>query len=226
MNHDIFKDLVPSYIEKLTSEETTRQMEKHMKECEECNKYVVEMQEGFFAENTRVHNKEKESIDYLKKVHSKNRRKILMVAGSLLAFFIIISVSYYFLFVHMWIADENNVEKNIQRHGSTVTLTFQTKSNNRYLLAMEKSINNKYTDLIIIYENWNITADKKWNFVSGLAMSNSDGVNITYTFLDENTLLLNNGEKKELTDDDKINILFKNNTEEIKLKDLYNINIK
>lgn len=48
MNHDIFKDLVPSYIEKLTSEETTRQMEKHMNECEECKKYVMEMQEGFW----------------------------------------------------------------------------------------------------------------------------------------------------------------------------------
>ncbi|KOS61650.1 zf-HC2 domain-containing protein [Lysinibacillus agricola] len=224
MNHDIFKDLVPSYIEKLTSEETTRQMEKHMKECEECKKYVMEMQEAFFVENTHEHNKEKESIDYLKKVRSKNRRKIFMVAGSLLAFFIIISVSYYFLFVHMWIADENNVQTNIQRHGTTVTLTFQAKSNNRYLLAIDNSRNNKYKDEIIIYENWNISADKKWNFFSELATSYRDGVNITYTFLDKNTLLLNNGEKKELTDEDKINIQFKNNTEEIKLKDLYDLN--
>ncbi|MDD1502791.1 zf-HC2 domain-containing protein [Lysinibacillus sp. CNPSo 3705] len=224
MNHDIFKDLVPSYIEKLTSEETTRQMKKHMSECEECKKYVMEMQEGFLVENTREINKGKESIDYLKKVRFKNRRKIFVVAGSLLAFFLIISVSYYFLFVHMWIADENNVQKNIQRHGTTVTLTFQTKSNNRYLLAMEDSRNNKYKDEIIIYESWNILADKKWNFFSELAKSHRDGVNITYTFLDENTLLLNNGEEKELSDEDKIKIQFKNNTEEIRLKDLYNLN--
>ncbi|MCL1702502.1 zf-HC2 domain-containing protein [Lysinibacillus sp. Bpr_S20] len=221
MNHNIFKDLVPSYIEKLTSEETTRQMEKHMMECEECKKYVTEMQEGLFVDNTHVHNKEKENIDYFKKVRSKNRRKIFMVAGSLLAFFIILSMSYYFLFVHMWIADENNVEKNIQQNGTTVTLTYQTKSNNRYLLAVKNSRNNNYTDDIIIYENWNILVDKKLNLFSEVAMSYKDGVNITYTFLDENTLLLNNGEKKQLTDADKITIQFKNNTEEIKLKDLY-----
>lgn len=221
MNHNIFKDLVPSYIEKLTSEETTRQMEKHMKECEECKKYVTEMQEGLFVDNTHVHNKEKENIDYFKKVRSKNRRKIFMVAGSLLAFFIILSMSYYFLFVHMWIADENNVKKNIQQNGTTVTLTYQTKSNNRYLLAVKNSRNNNYTDDIIIYENWNILADKTLNLFSEVAMSHKDGVNITYTFLDENTLLLNNGEKKQLTDADKITIQFKNNTEEIKLKDLY-----
>ncbi len=67
MNHSIFKDLVPSYLEKLTCEETNRQMEKHMKECEECKKYVMEMQEGIFVENNNEHNFEKESIDYLKK---------------------------------------------------------------------------------------------------------------------------------------------------------------
>lgn len=221
MNHSIFKDLVPSYLEKLTSEETNRQMEKHMKDCEECKKYVMEMQEGIFVENNNEHNFEKESIDYLKKVRFKNRRKIFIVAGSLLASFIIITVSYYFLFVYMWIADENNVQKNIQRHGTAVTLTFQSKSNNRYLLARKDSTNNEYTDDIIMYENWNIFGDKKLNIFSELVMSSRDGVNITYTFLDKNTLLLNNGEKRELTDDDKINIQFKNNIEEIKLKDLY-----
>ena len=61
-------------------------------------------------------------------------------------------------------------------------------------------------------------------FFSELAKSHRDGVNITYTFLDENTLLLNNGEEKELSDEDKIKIQFKNNTEEIRLKDLYNLN--
>lgn len=30
MNHSVFRDLVPSYIENLTREETNKQIEKHM----------------------------------------------------------------------------------------------------------------------------------------------------------------------------------------------------
>jgi sulfur relay (sulfurtransferase) DsrF/TusC family protein len=48
-----------------------------------------------------------------------------------------------------------------------------------------------------------------------------DGISITYTFLDENTILLDDGEKKLLTDEDKIHIQYKDSTEEILLKDLY-----
>lgn len=222
MNHSVFKDLVPSYIDNLTSEETNRQMKKHMEQCEDCRGYIKEMQEDLLIECTYEQKDERRNIDYLKKIRSKNRKKIFAVAGSLLSLFLIISIGYHFLFIHMWIADENNVQTTIQQQDNTVTLTFNSKKDNRYLLAMEQQGNQGHTDLIIIYENWNISADKKWNIHSELAIAQQDGANITYTFLDENTLLLNNGEKRKLTDEDKIEIQFKDHSEEIQLKDLYN----
>lgn len=223
MDHNVFKDLVPSYIENLTSEETNRLMEKHMEQCEECREYFKEMQEDLLIERANEQKDEIRSIDYLKKIRSKNRKKIFVITGSLLAFFLILTIGYHFLFVHMWIADDSNVQTSIQKQDNTVTFTFQSKKDNRYLLAMEQQVSQGYTDLITIYENWNILADKKWNIHSDLAISRQDGTDITYTFLDENTLLLDNGEEKKLTDDDKIIIQYKDRSEEIRLKDLYHI---
>lgn len=224
MNHNVFKDLVPSYIENLTSEETNRLMEKHMEKCEECREYFKEMQEEVLIERTHEQKDEKRNVDYLKKIRSKNRKKIFTITGSLLALFLILSIGYYFLFVHMWIADENNVQTSIEQQANTVTLTFQSKKDNRYLLAVEQQGSKGYTNLITIYENWNILADKKWNIHSELVIARQDGTDIIYTFLDENTLLLNNGEEKKLTDEDKIEIQYKDHSEEIRLKDLYNNN--
>ncbi|MDM8100687.1 MULTISPECIES: zf-HC2 domain-containing protein [Oceanobacillus] len=222
MNHSVFKDLVPSYIENLTSDETNKQMEEHMEQCAECREYFKEMQEDLIVEHTHEQKDEKRNIDYLKKVRSKNRRKIFMITGSLLALFLLLSIGYYFLFVHMWIADENNVETTIQQQNQTTTLTFQSKNDNRYLLAMLQPGDKEYIDTIIIYENWNILADTKLNYFSEVASNHQNGSEITYTFLDENTLLLPDGTEKKLTEEDIIHIQYKDRTKEIQLKDLYN----
>ncbi len=212
MNHSVFKDLVPSYIENLTSEETNRQIEKHLEQCESCRNYLNEMQEDLLLESVHEQKNEKRNIDFLKKVRSKNRKKIFIIVGSLLSIFLIISIGCYFLFAHMWIADEKDVQTTVQQQGTAVTLSFQTKNNNRYLLSMAHR-GQKYVYEIIMYE--------KWNDFSEPARILKDGSNVTFTFSDENTLLLGNGEEKQLTDEDKILIQYKSSTEEIQLKDLY-----
>ncbi|SDC96513.1 Putative zinc-finger [Terribacillus halophilus] len=221
MNHNVFRDLVPNYLENLTSEDTNRQMEQHMEQCEDCQEYVNEMREDLFIERINERKEEKKKIDYLKKVRSKSQKKIFMIIGTLLSFFLVLSISYYFLFVHMWIADENNVQTTIHQQDNIVTVTFQSKKDNRYLLAKKEYGDQEYGNQIIVYESWNILTDTKLNQFSELAISLQDGTDITYTFLDENTLLLPNGEEKKLTDKDKLQIIYKNSTEEILLKDLY-----
>lgn len=212
MNHNVFKDLVPIYIENLTSEETNKQIEKHMEQCEDCRQFVKDMQEDLLVERTHDQEKEDKNIDYFKKVRSKNRKKIFTIVGTLLSIFFIISIGCYILFAHMWIADEKDVQTTVQRQGTTVTLSFQTKNDNRYLLSMGRSEHN-YRNHITIYEKWN-------DFSEAATLFNGRS-NVTYTFLDENTLLLDNGKEKTLTDKDKIYIMYKDRTEEIVVKDLY-----
>jgi len=208
MNHSVFRDLIPGYIENLTSEETNKQIEKHMEQCEDCRQYVKEMQEDLLIERTHEQKKEKKNIDFLKKVRSKNRKKIFIIVGSLLSIFI----GCFFFFDQMWIADEKDVQTTVQQQGTTVTLSFKTKNDNRFVLPFPIWYQNSI-DEIIIYE--------KWDYFSESSELVKDGSPVTLTFLDENTLILG-GEEKKLTDDDKITIRYKNSTEEIRLKDLYN----
>jgi hypothetical protein len=208
MNHSVFRDLVPSYIENLTSEETNNEIEKHMEQCEDCRQYVKEMQEDLLVEHTDEKKKEEKGIDYFKKVRSKNRKKIFIIVGSLLSIFI----GCFFFFDQMWIANEKNVQTSIKQQGTMVTLSFQTKNDNRYILPMSFR-GQKYIYEIIIYEKWNDLSEPASIFI--------DGSPVTFTFLDANTLILDNGEEMKLTDEDKILIQYKNSTEEIRLKDLY-----
>jgi hypothetical protein len=212
MNHDVFKDLVPSYLEHLTSEETNRQMEVHMEQCKNCRKYLHDMQEDWLSENVHEQVKEDRNVDYLKKVRSKNRKKILTIITSLLSLFLILIFGYYLLFIRMWIADANDVETTIYNQGNTVTLSFKSKQDSRHLLIRKEQLNQEYNDWMIVYE-------KREDLSTPENLKNE--INITYTFLDENTLLLENGEEKKLKDDDKISIQYKDSTKDISLKDLY-----
>lgn len=213
MNHSVFKDLAPAYIDKLTSEETNEQIESHMDQCEECRNYLNKMKEDLFSENENERRKDNRNIDYFKKVRSKNRKKITVIVSSLLAMFLLLITAYYFVFVNMWQANSRNVETSIQSQGTMATLLFKAKKDNHYIILTDAKTDEGYTDTIFVYE--------KRNDYSSPAKLLKDGSGITFTFEDENTLLLYNGKKKKLTDEDKITIQYKDKTDVIPIKDLY-----
>jgi len=213
MKHSVFKDLAPAYIDKLTSEETNEEVEQHMDQCEECRNYLNKMKEDLFSEDENERRKDKRNIDYFKKVRSKNRKKVLVIVSSLLAMFLVLITAYYFVFVNMWQASSSNVETNIQSQGKMTTLLFKAKKDNHYIVLTVARTDEGYTDTIFVYE--------KRNDFSTPAKLLKDGGGITFTFADANTLLLYNGKKKKLTDEDKVTIQYKDKTDVIPIKDLY-----
>lgn len=68
----IVRDLLPLYVDGLTSAETSTEIEEHLKNCEECRKVLNEMTRALVP----VKNEQKEEIDYLKKVKKRNHKKI------------------------------------------------------------------------------------------------------------------------------------------------------
>lgn len=213
MKHSVFKDLAPAYIDRLTSEETNAEIEKHINQCEECKNYLNSMKESLFTEDENERKKDKRSIDYFKKVRSKNRKRILTIVSSLLAIFFVLITAYYFIFVNMWLTNSSNVEINIQNQGATATLLFKAKKDNHYIILTDAKTDEGYTDTIFVYE-------KRYDF-STPAKHLKDGSSMTFTFADENTLLLDNGKEKKLTNEDKVTIQYKDKTVVIPIKDLY-----
>ena len=67
-NCEVIQDLLPNYIEKLTSEKTNEYIENHIKECPECAEMLKNMKSEIKSE---LKNANKKEINYLKKY---NRR--------------------------------------------------------------------------------------------------------------------------------------------------------
>ena len=68
----LVQDLLPNYIEKLTSEDTNKYIEEHLKGCNECKEVLKNMGENIVLDKIE----EKKKIDYLKKI--KRRQKIII----------------------------------------------------------------------------------------------------------------------------------------------------
>ena len=73
----IVRDLLPSYVEGLTEEETTAAVKEHLEGCTDCRKRYETMTEG---ETPAVQDTEKE-VDYLKNLRKKNRKKVILTAA-------------------------------------------------------------------------------------------------------------------------------------------------
>ena len=88
----IVQDLLPNYIEKLTSDETNEYIEEHLKECAECTSVLNDMQKNIETKNIKMDERE---VKYIKKYNKKFNiiRNILIII--VLLIIIIIGRKYY-----------------------------------------------------------------------------------------------------------------------------------
>src|SRR5690625_4970378 len=80
--------------------------------------------------------KDNSNIRYLKR-RDKKRKKTLDIVTSLLGIFLVLITAYYFVFINMWQASSSNVETNIQRQGTVVTLLFKAIKDNHYIIITD-----------------------------------------------------------------------------------------
>ncbi len=76
----IIRDLLPSCVDKVTDEVTNKFIQNHIQDCEECKKILEDMGEEVILDKV----KEKQKLDYLKKVRIKQGIKIALVTIMLL----------------------------------------------------------------------------------------------------------------------------------------------
>jgi predicted nucleic acid-binding Zn ribbon protein len=113
---EIIKDLLPSYIDGLTSEITNVEIQKHLDHCEACSSLLNKLQkpEPLYESCT-------EEINYLKKV--KQRARIKIVFSILIAAILIISVFTWRIFILGFSASPSSVHYSVSVDGNTVTLS-------------------------------------------------------------------------------------------------------
>lgn len=124
MKCEIIRDLLPLYIDGLTSKESNQEIEKHLKNCEECQKYYQEM--TWDIDNFSViTNEEIEDVNLIKKIKKKNRKKALGIfVGAFVLSGVLMGVSFHW--TH-GVAMYENVILNYGVQGDTAYLTLQGK---------------------------------------------------------------------------------------------------
>lgn len=73
---EVVQDLLPSYVDGLTSEVTNQSIEKHLQNCTNCSTILNRMKQPEISELTM----QKQDIDFLKKMRTKTRLHIVVVA--------------------------------------------------------------------------------------------------------------------------------------------------
>lgn len=124
MKCEIIRDLLPLYIDGLTSKESNQEIEKHLKNCEECQKYYQEMT-GDIDNFSVITNEEIEDVNLIKKIKKKNRKKAL---GIFVGAFVLsgVPMGVGFHWTH-GVAMYENVILNYGVQGDTAYLTLQGK---------------------------------------------------------------------------------------------------
>ena len=124
MKCEIIRDLLPLYIDGLTSKESNQEIEKHLKNCEECQKYYQEMT-GDIDNFSVITNEEIEDVNLIKKIKKKNRKKALGIfVGAFVLSGVLMGVGFHW--TH-GVAMYENVILNYGVQADTAYLTLQGK---------------------------------------------------------------------------------------------------
>ena len=89
---EMIQDLLPSYIDELTSDVTNREVKMHLRECEQC-KHVFEQMK---TPDMEVAEKEKKEIDFLKKTKKKHQKHIILCAAIVWAIAVMVFCARYY----------------------------------------------------------------------------------------------------------------------------------
>lgn len=91
---EVVRDLLPSYIDELTSTVTNNLIEEHTTECAECHQVLVSMKN---PEVNPMDDKSKKEIDFLKKTRKKHKKDIRIgIVGAIVSVMLFFLVRSYF----------------------------------------------------------------------------------------------------------------------------------
>lgn len=167
----IVQDLLPSYIENLTNEETNSFIEEHLKECKECKNMYENMKRDLKVNNPK---KEEREVNYIKKFNKKLKilRNILLIV--LVLFIIIVGRKTFIL---------TSLENKAQ----------EAQDSENYYLKLESYNEGKMTITEAYYKE-----EKSFVKITKYSEDSGEIKQILYKSGDERFSLIDNGKTKVL----------------------------
>lgn len=218
MHCDIIRDLLPSYIDGLTSEASTKLVEEHLAQCPQCRScYEAMKNEAYPSPAATPGNLQ--DLQPLKKLNRKVKRRV--IAAVLIAVVCCIGLfgGYQYFCNYGWLASSENVEIRYEfvsaaeygdaeenSEGGVVGLVFHSKNEGRNLYC-------------VTYHGDEWTYEVKEYFETPWSSFPVNGY-CSVTFLDAEHYYNSDGTIQTIDDDDAIQVRFKDKTETFYLKDL------
>lgn len=162
---ELIQDLMPLYVDGLTSEAANKHIQTHLEDCADCRKKYEAMTQSIAANEKEKKIEEQKEIDYLKKVKKSSRKRLLIgFVSALLIILIAVFVKVY-LFGY---ETENytDVDFKLDRPNSTVIIE-GSFDGTRTVYCRHKIITQKDgTQKVVLYgcppSPWNKTKDFKF----------------------------------------------------------------
>ena len=119
----IVEDLLPNYVEHLTSETSCKEIELHLKHCESCSQKLLQIQEPLHIKAPST-DTDRMAIDFLSKTKKKNRQKILLSIGTtlllcLIAVYVLVlhQFAFHFTVENLYLLSDGNIYFELQATG-------------------------------------------------------------------------------------------------------------
>lgn len=123
MKCEIVKDLLPSYIDGLTSAESNSEIEEHLLTCQECTEALGQMKTEVDVENVELN---KEMIKPFKKLNKRIFRAVIIT----LAVCILITGSYFYFFAIGWRVNSNDMNIEYSSNNGEILIEFELTNGN------------------------------------------------------------------------------------------------
>ena len=139
-NCKIVQDLLPNYIEKLTTEETNQFIEEHLKECDECKKVLENMQKDI---QLNAEKQDKREVKYMKKYSNKMKVLKYILLALIIIYIAIVLRRTFIMFSLSEKAKENKSYDNYYAklysyHGDSLTITESYNKDGNHLTTMTR----------------------------------------------------------------------------------------
>lgn len=206
MKCDVAKDLMPSYLDGLTSQATDEEIREHLKGCVHCQEYLKEMQKTLEREKSdflrpEAVEKRKKEIYPLRKW----KRKIWLAVAATAAVLTLIFGGYLYFCQIGWKVDVSDINISYQEQGDTFLITFEDK-NGRGLVSTGESNGQKFQFREVLKLPKGERRDSKLYY--------------SLMFLEDGSVIRPDQKIGKLTKDDVLVLEFKDQTVELSLLDL------
>ncbi len=197
---EIVQDLLLGYIDDVLNEESKRLVEKHLIECEGCQRKLKEIK----TDINETEKSQQKEIDYLKKIRRKSKIKSLLIVLGIIILFLLMLYLIKFIKVN----DFMNKAKISLQSDNIYKETRQIVDDNKVWILKEYYKDGKYKSVDELYTEEGIKTKT--------TMYAEEGTDVIYTISeDENIVKVQKGKFAEFKNKSLINVPFVGNRQNL-----------